>query len=394
MTEDHDAHTDPTSASAAEGAAVDATEELLREIAGQEAAVRATVEDAALGVFLDHLAERVRTSGELLVTGMGASLHAGSILAALLRADGWRAWALPTSELLHYASRLPVRPVLVVSQSGASVEIERLVARGDAGLFGLTLAPDSPLGRYAGGASAAPVGPPATGRSAAAPAADVYPGSGLGSARGAVIPGGVERAYAATRSFTTTMAALFALAARLGVPVDPVTLAASMRPAPGRSSAVAAELDEAIAALAGANAVFVTGRGPLYGLAEYVALLLMELARVPCAALEAAQFRHGPREAAGAGLAALALTARGPTTELVRRFASEVAGLGSPTVVLDAGDPAHTAGVLTLTLPPAAELAAVLPMAVLAQRLAVGLAEAHGVRPGAPLHSSKVTREE
>jgi glucosamine--fructose-6-phosphate aminotransferase (isomerizing) len=190
------------------------------------------------------------------------------------------------------------------------------------------------------------------------------------------------------------MAALVGLAARIGAPVDAVALAGSMRPALAPTPARAAELDEAVAALAGAEAVFVTGRGPLHGLAEYVALLLTELARVPCAALEAAQFRHGPREAAGAALAVLALTARGPTTALLRRFAAEVAGLGSPTVLLDAGEPAQTAGVLTLTLPPVDELAAVLPMAVLAQQLAVGLAEARGVRPGVPLHSSKVTREE
>ncbi len=348
-------------------------------------------------MFLDHLADRVRTSGELLITGMGASLHAGAILAALLRADGWRAWAVPTSELLHYARRLPVRPVLVVSQSGASVEIERLLARGDAGVFGLTLAPDSPLGRYAGGASAAPAAAPGTGDPGPAVAPEMRGGdvaTGPTGVRGAVIPGGVERAYAATRSFATTMAALFGLAARVGVPVDPGVLAASLRPALAPSAAADAALERAVTALAGAEAVFVTGRGPLHGLAEYVALLLTELARVPCAALEAAQFRHGPREAAGAGLGVLALTARGPTTALVRRFAAEVAGLGSPTVLLDAGEPAQTAGVLTLTLPPADELAAVLPMAVLAQQLAVGLAEARGVRPGVPLHSSKVTREE
>lgn len=331
---------------------------LRREIANQQGIVDLTLRDAALAWHLDALAADVRASGELLVTGMGASLHAGLIATGLLRRNGLRAWALPASELLHYGASNPVHPLLLVSQSGASAEVEKLLGRGHAGMYGLTLDSDSPLGRFGA----------------------------------AVVPGGPEKAYAATRSFTTTMAALLALASRLGVAAELEELAPSIEPALGEVSG----LDEACRSLRRADAVFVTGRGPLHGLAEYVALLLTELARVPCAPLEAGQFRHGPREAAGERLGVVALAADDGTGALVRRFAAELAASGSPTVLLDAGGDgvAGAAGAVTLRVPAANEMMALLPLAVVAQRLGIALAEARGIRPGVPLRSHKVTREE
>lgn len=336
---------------------LDGSVELRREIAGQPAAVAATLEDAALDAYIGRLAEAVAASDELLITGMGASLHAGAVAAALLRGRGLRAWTLPASELVHYGSALAVRPLLVLSQSGASVEVERLLDRVGGGVFGLTLDPGSPLGRFGAG----------------------------------VIPGGPERAYAATRSFTSTLTALLGLSRRLGVSVGLEGLASS---AAAALEAVIG-LDAAVDVLMGAGTLVVTGRGPLAGLAEYVALLVTELARVPCVALETAQFRHGPLEAAGPGLGVLALRARGATEVLVGAFVVEVASTGSPTVLLDAGGGPVADGLqLTVSLPAADEVAALLPLAVVAQRLAAGLAEARGIAPGVPLRSAKVTREE
>lgn len=329
---------------------------LRREIAGQQEAVALTLHDGTLAWQLDALAADVRASGELLVTGMGASLHVGMILAGLLREQGLRAWALPTSELLHYGDALRMRPLLVIGQSGASVEVERVLPRGREGVHALTLDADGPLGRFGA----------------------------------AVVPGGPERAYAATRSFTTSLAALYALAGRLGVKVDVRGLPQTLAPA----FAPLGALEAAKAALGGVDAVFVTGRGPLHALAEYVALLFMELTRVPCAALEAAQFRHGPKEAAGARLGVVALAAQGTPGDLVRRFVAELAEAGSPSVLLDAGGSSVPGPVVSVALPVSDELGAVLPMAVVAQRLAVGLAEVHGITPGVPLRSPKVTREE
>lgn len=331
---------------------------LRREIVGQQGTVDLTLRDATLAWHLDALAADVRASGELLVTGMGASLHAGLIATGLLRRQGLRAWALPASELLHYGEATALRPLLLVSQSGASVEIDGLLTHGRDGVYGLTLDPDSPLGRFGA----------------------------------AVVPGGPERAFAATRSFSTTLAALYALAGRLGVGVELEELAPSIEPA----LAALAPLEAARRQLQRADAVFVTGRGPLHGLAEYVALLLTELARLPCVPLEAGQFRHGPWEAAGERVGVVALAARGGTGELVRRLAAQLAAAGSPTVLLDAGGEgvAGAEGAVTVPLPAADEAMAVLPLAVAAQRLGVALAEARAIRPGVPLRSGKIVREE
>jgi len=346
----------------------DAVGELKREISGQPEAVATTFSDPTLERYLDRLASGVRETGELLVTGMGASLHCGLVLAEVLRGQGIRAWALPASDLLHYGERLEVKPVLILSQSGASAEVERLLTRAGEGRRG-------EQGAHVDGLT-------------------LDPGSPLGAAGAGVIPGGVERAFAATRSFTTTVAALYGLATRLGADIDLGALAGSLRPA-----LEVRRVQEAAARVAGASTIFVTGRGPLHGLAEYVALMLMELTRVPCAALESAQLRHGPLEAAGEHLAVVALAARGGSGGLVRKLAQELAGDGSPVVLLDAGlepeeDVAVSAPVFTIGLPMADEVAAVLPLAVCAQRLAVALAEGRGIRPGVPLRSSKVTREE
>lgn len=358
---------------------------LRREIAGQAGALEATLHDSALAWEMDALAADVRASGELLIAGMGASHHAGQIAATVLRAAGLRVWALAASEQLHYGAALPVRPLLLVSRSGASIEIARLLQHGGAGLYGLTLDPESPLGRAGAG----------------------------------IVPGGPERGLPATRSFTSTLAALLVLAGKLGVAVDARELAPSLEPA----LAQLPRLLQAAARLREVDAIAVTGRGPLAGLAGYAALLLSELTRAPCLALDAGQFRHGPFEAAGSRLGVVALAAAGGTGELVRTLVGELAGAGSPAVLIDAADvatgaaaaaapageaalsgrsspavdgvapparPAPAGDVLRVGLPRVDETAAALPLAVVVQRLAVALAEARGIPPGVPLRSSKV----
>jgi len=52
----------------------------------------------------------------------------------------------------------------------------------------------------------------------------------------------------------------------------------------------------------GCRAVVYSGRGVLQGVAEAVALGLMELARMPAFAQEGGQFQHGPLEMLGEGI--------------------------------------------------------------------------------------------
>lgn len=341
---------------------MDATRELWREIRGQPDAVRHVLDDPDLRSGLAALAAEVRAGGELLLSGMGASLHAAEAVASLLRAQGVRAWTLPTSELLHYGASLPVAPLLLISQSGASAEIVRLLERRPDGVHGLTLDPGSPL-----------------------------------AARGGlVMPGGPERAFAATRSFTSTIAALAMLAGELGVAVDLAGMPGALQRALDQEGRVAPLVE----AYQGTTALFFTGRGPLHGLANYAALLLMEMCRLPAAGLESAQLRHGPLEVGGPDLAVTAFAADGATRDLTLRLARDVAATGAGSVVLDAsrrddaGDGGDGAGVLRWPLEALPEADAVAPLAAVSQLAAYRLAQARGIAPGVPLRSSKVTREE
>jgi glucosamine--fructose-6-phosphate aminotransferase (isomerizing) len=341
---------------------VDATRELWREIRGQPDAVRRVLDDPDLRSGLAALAAQVRAGGELLLSGMGASLHAAEAVASLLRAQGVRAWTLPTSELLHFGAALPPGPLLLISQSGASAEIVRLLERRRDGVHGLTLDPGAPL-----------------------------------AARGGlVMPGGPERAFAATRSFTSTIAALAMLARELGAPVDLDGMPAALQRALDEEDRVAPLVE----AYQGSTALFFTGRGPLHGLANYAALLIMEMCRLPAAGLEAAQLRHGPLEVGRPELAVTAFAADGATRDLILRLARDVAATGARSVLLDAsrGDAADggesDAKVLRWPLEALPEADAVAPLAVVVQLAAYRLARARGIAPGVPLRSSKVTREE
>lgn len=341
---------------------MDATRELWREIRGQPDAVRRVLDDPDLGAGLAGLAAEVGAGGELLLSGMGASLHAAEAAASLLRAQGVRAWTLPTSELLHYGADLPEAPLLLISQSGASAEIVRLLEGRPGGVHGLTLDPGAPL-----------------------------------AARGGlVMPGGPERAFAATRSFTSTVAALAMLAREVGAPVDLAGMPDALQRALDEEDRVAPLVE----AYQGSTALFFTGRGPLHGLANYAALLIMEMCRLPAAGLEAAQLRHGPLEVGRPELAVTAFAADGPTRDLILRLARDVAATGARSVLLDAsrGDAADggegEANVLRWPLEALPEADAVAPLAVVVQLAAYRLARARGIAPGVPLRSSKVTREE
>lgn len=343
---------------------MDSTNELWHEIEGQAGAARRVLDDKALQVGLATLASEVRAGGELLLTGMGASLHAAEAIASLLRQRGVRAWALPTSELVHYGERLPVAPTLAISQSGESAEIVRLVERARAGVHGLTLNPD---GR-------------------------------LAARGGLVMPGGPERAFAATRSFTSTVAALLILARELDAQVDPDGLPDALERVVAQDGSSAAA--GVLGAYHDADTLIFSGRGPLWGLASYAALLFMELARVPSVALEAAQLRHGPLEVGRPGVAVTTLTALSPTSDLVVKLAKDAAETGARSVLIDGAEPAAASfgevgsAVTRWHVDALREGDAVAPLAVACQLVAYRLAEARGIVPGVPLRSSKVTREE
>ncbi len=127
----------------------------LRDILSQPQALQDTLQRLENSPPLEKVADRL-SRGEfqrILLTGMGASLHALYPITLELVDRGFTAMMVETSELIHYQSSLLDRKTLIiaVSQSGQSAEIVRLLAqnRGSASLIAVTNNSDSLLAQRA-----------------------------------------------------------------------------------------------------------------------------------------------------------------------------------------------------------------------------------------------------
>ncbi len=127
----------------------------LRDILDQPRALAATLPQLEISPALAQLAVRVREQDikRIVLTGMGASLHALYPLELQLAAAGLNVVTVETSELIHYLPRLITDDALLVavSQSGESAEIIRLLELngGRAAVIGITNEAQSTLARRA-----------------------------------------------------------------------------------------------------------------------------------------------------------------------------------------------------------------------------------------------------
>ncbi|MDE3794780.1 SIS domain-containing protein [Sinorhizobium meliloti] len=324
-----------------------------REMARQHADAIASYEGAT--ATAQRIAASLKSTGRLLLLGMGGSHAVGRAVEPLYRALGIEAVAVPLSEQLGEPLSIEGKTILVTSQSGESAEVLRWFRETDGGTsetFGLTLEEDAFL------AKAVP--------------------SLVGS-------GGRERAFAATRSLTVTFALHLAVLAALGA--DSADALRALR------DPEAPVIDGALAALADVGAIVTSGR-KLQGLAEAIALGLTELSRLPCFSLEGGQLRHGPMEMLGASVGVVLFRAADPTAKLVGAMATSAAEARSPVIVFDASDEPAAAGATTIRFKPAAGMAAILAMLPVAQSLMIAFADARVENAGTPVRSTKVTRSE
>ncbi|HEY7280960.1 MAG TPA: hypothetical protein VID47_05120, partial [Actinomycetota bacterium] len=203
-----------------------------------------------------------------------------------------------------------------------------------------------------------------------------------------------------TVSFAASLVVLAALAEVLGGREPSVALAAVA----AATDAAAAAGDRLLADAEGRAAQFrawfddrptvvLLGRGSARAAAELGALVAKEAARVPIESLESAQFRHGPLELAGPGLAAGIVATEPATEELDRGLAGELAEAGASVLVVQPGTEAVPGaetvaiGGLDRGLGPAV---AAIPFQLLAWRVAVD----RGLRPGMLEVATKVTTRE
>ncbi len=317
-----------------------------------------------------HIQQQSKQYSTVVLTGMGASFNALYPTWFYLHQQGIPAVHIEASELIHYSDSLLKQRCLlvVVSQSGTSVEIGRIIERvQDAGsqpfIISVTTAADNNLAQN----------------------------SNLQLCTQAGAEVGV-----ATKTYTSTLLLLYWLGRAITGQLQPDDYVK------GDAIATATEkvlenwhtwIEEAYQQLQATTYVALIGRGPSLTSALNGGLILKEAVRLPAEGFSGGRFRHGPMELLSPQVGCIVFTTPGQTLALSQRLATDIAHRGGQLVtvgqdVLDAEPHAH------LSLP---EMDAALSpiLEVLGpQLLAAKLADQKGLTPGEFRWSGKVVHTE
>jgi glucosamine--fructose-6-phosphate aminotransferase (isomerizing) len=197
---------------------------------------------------------------------------------------------------------------------------------------------------------------------------------------------GSELAVPATKTVTGQMLGVAAVAAAIGsVPFTHDQLVAM----PAAVESVLSEPEPAAAVArrwAGAERLFVVGRGLLYAVALEAALKIKEITGMLAEGISAADLRHGPIRVTRGDVPVLVLDGGGPSREDLTGVAELARERGAP-VALCSDSPGAD-----LPLPDGIpEALAAFPATARAQQLALALADARGLDADAPAGLTKVT---
>ncbi|HXH16926.1 MAG TPA: SIS domain-containing protein [Sphingomonas sp.] len=197
---------------------------------------------------------------------------------------------------------------------------------------------------------------------------------------------GPEKSVAATKSYICALAAFAALTAAWS---QNALLAEAVDVLPTLlTRAFAADWSSMVETLAGANNLFVIGRGYGYGIAQEAALKLKETCALHAEAFSAAEVRHGPMAIVNDGFPVIAFATSDAAGDGVREAAAEFRARGAVVCLADAETDGGTAPA-AFTAHPAIE-----PILMVQSfyRMANALSLRRGLNPDAPLHLSKVTK--
>jgi glucosamine--fructose-6-phosphate aminotransferase (isomerizing) len=334
----------------------DQPEALRRLLAGEEA-----VAAAAAGV-------RERGGGLVRMVGHGSSDNAASygVYAFGLLA---RLTAIRDSISLTVNYRVPLdmagQTAVGLSQSGRTPDVVEFLERARAaGALALALTND--------------------------------PTSELAQAADAVVPlgAGEERAVAATKTYTTTLAALALLAGH--VAGDGARVAEGIRRAAGALEEAMPRLERDAAALAVpftyTGRMFVIGRGVEFATAREIALKLLETCHVAAEPLTATDLAHGPVAALDPLFPVWALASADETLRAVQEAAERARAMGATLVASGTAADAIANAAFRLPVPaPEPPLLSPLLSVVPGQLFALALARAKGLDPDRPRGLNKVT---
>jgi glucosamine--fructose-6-phosphate aminotransferase (isomerizing) len=253
-------------------------------------------------------AHLLRQADEVVVTGCGSTHYLAMTAAALLRAAGVRAWALPSSELLPTAQTQLVDPartvLLAISRSGTTTEttraVEHFLRQGGHGVLALTCDPTSTLATQAGVVLGAPEAQ--------------------------------EVSVAQTRSFSTMTLIMSAVA---GAAADEDL--ALLSELPGDASTVLHTARPSMQLLAQSTMLqsfYFLGSGSLFGIASEGMLKLKEMSLTHSEAYHGLEFRHGPMSMCDASACVVSLRSperaslEGPLNRDLAQLGAHVATVG------------------------------------------------------------------
>jgi glutamine---fructose-6-phosphate transaminase (isomerizing) len=198
---------------------------------------------------------------------------------------------------------------------------------------------------------------------------------------------GAEESVAATKTYTTSLAAVAALAAGIAGDAERTRELAGIPDAVGRQLARLGGIDAAADAAATWTRLAVIGRGANYATAFEAALKIKELAGVAAEPASPADFLHGPVAMLDPGFPVLAIQPPGPAGAAIREVLAAAHERGADVTVI--GD---APGERRIAVEPVPEWLSPLCAVVPAQLLAVGAAERRGVDVDRPAGLQKVTR--
>ena len=340
----------------------------LEEILSQPACWRASLRDLEASGALKATVERFSQAQEWMFIGCGSSYYVAQAAAATLTTlTGLRAQGLAASELLLFpelvlAAKSNFVPVLV-SRSGRTSEVlkaaELLAGRGIPTL-GISCALGQALEKLATSTI--------------------------------VLPAADERSTVMTRSFTSMLMALQAVAASLAVKQDFLSAQRSLAQAGEELlGTLPQRLREFVSAHSFADYVCL-GQGALYGIACESALKLTEMSVSYGQSFHTLEFRHGPKSIVGKEtLIVFLLSETGYSAEL--EVLEEVKKLGGTTLVVSnrAEERARTAADLLVEIGADAPETARLPLYLFtAQLLGLYTGIKKGFDPDKPRNLSRV----
>ncbi len=314
-----------------------------------------------------------RPSCRLVLTGLGASFNALYPARYYLHQQGVAALHLDTGELIHYLPEMLQLPqplmLVVVSQSGESIEIKRLLEQvallspevkpyivSVTNEVGNALAQHSDLAFY------------------------TQAGAEVG---------------VATKTYTSTLAVLHWLARALTgalQPQDYIDVLYAAQQCEDLLQNRESLLAPAFEAVQHAASFALVARGPAIASACNGALGLQEAVRKPAAGFVGSQFRHGPMEMLSPQLATLLFTLPGRTLAISQGMARDIGDRSGGLVTIGSKVPGLNCA--HIALPAMSEWISPMVDIVMVQLLVAKLAEAAGIVPGQFRWAGKVIVQE